>query len=52
VRPYALAGALIALAAHVAVAQNPDLALSQAERDSLLKNYHNRFPIWGRKAIE
>jgi hypothetical protein len=52
VRHYVLAGALIALAANVAVAQNPDLALSQAERDSLLAHYHNRFPIWGRKAIE
>ena len=51
-RHYALAGALIALAANIAVAQNPDLILSKAERDSVLKNYHNRFPIWGRKAIE
>jgi hypothetical protein len=33
-------------------AQNPDLMLSQAERDSILKRYHNVFPIWGRKAIE
>jgi len=33
-------------------AQNPDLMLSQAERDSILKTYHNLFPIWGRKAIE
>jgi hypothetical protein len=52
VRYNALAGALIALAANVAVAQNPDLALTKAERDSILKTYHNRFPIWGRKAIE
>jgi len=52
VRHYALAGALIALAANAAVAQNPDLILSKTERDSVLKNYHNRFPIWGRKAIE
>ncbi|HSR89917.1 MAG TPA: hypothetical protein VLK88_01315, partial [Gemmatimonadales bacterium] len=35
-----------------AAAQNPDLALSQEERDSVLKDYHNIFPIWGRKAIE
>jgi hypothetical protein len=35
-----------------AFAQNPDLALSQAERDSVLKDYHSFFPIWGRKAIE
>lgn len=33
-------------------AQNPDLMLSQAERDSVLKTYHNVFPILGRKAIE
>lgn len=34
------------------VAQNPDLALTQAERDSILAHYHQIFPIWGRKAIE
>jgi hypothetical protein len=33
-------------------AQHPDLTLSPAERDSILARYHNRFPIWGRKAIE
>jgi hypothetical protein len=33
-------------------AQNPDLVLSQAERDSILKDYHQVFPIFGRKAIE
>jgi hypothetical protein len=33
-------------------AQNPDLMLSPAERDSILKSYHNVFPIWGRKAVE
>ena len=33
-------------------AQNPDLVLSQAERDSLLKNYDQIFPIWGKKVIE
>jgi len=32
--------------------QNPDLALTQAERDSILAGYHQVFPIWGRKAIE
>ena len=47
-----LPAALLALAAPAAVAQNPDLILSKAERDSILKNYKNRFPIWGRKAIE
>jgi hypothetical protein len=35
-----------------AYAQNPDMVLSQSERDSILKDYNNIFPIWGRKAIE
>jgi hypothetical protein len=39
-------------AGHPVSAQHPDLTLSQAERDSILAHYHNRFPIWGRKAIE
>ena len=33
-------------------AQNPDLILSQAERDSLLAHYDQRFPVYGRQAIE
>ena len=33
-------------------AQNPDMVLSQADRDSILKDYDQVFPIWGRKAIE
>jgi hypothetical protein len=33
-------------------AQNPDLMLSQAERDSILETYDNFFPIFGRQAIE
>ncbi len=32
--------------------QNPDLSLTQAERDSILKHYDQLFPIWGRKVIE
>ena len=32
--------------------QNPDLALTKEERDSVLASYDNIFPIWGRKAIE
>jgi hypothetical protein len=36
----------------VARGQNPDLMLTQAERDSILATYDNIFPIWGRKAIE
>jgi len=52
VRYSVLPAALLALAAHAAVAQNPDLILSKAQRDSILKTYKNRFPIWGRKAIE
>jgi hypothetical protein len=31
---------------------NSDLSLTQPERDSILKDYNNIFPIWGRKAIE
>ena len=45
------AGLLLAGTASVH-AQNPDLMLSQAERDSVLKKYHNIFPILGRKAVE
>ena len=54
VRAYhSLVAAVISLAAATsASAQNPDLALSKAERDSILKTYDNVFPIWGRKAIE
>jgi len=48
---FALAAATSASATS-ASAQNPDLALSQAERDSILAHYKNRFPIWGRKAVE
>jgi hypothetical protein len=33
-------------------AQNPDLSLTPEERDSVLKNYHQIFPIWGRGAVE
>jgi len=33
-------------------ANNPDLSLTQAERDSILKDYDQIFPIWGRKVIE
>jgi hypothetical protein len=43
---------LFLLAAPAAVAQNPDLALTPAERDSILATYDQIFPIWGRKAIE
>ena len=44
--------ALLFGAATGAGAQNPDLALTQAERDSILATYNQFFPIWGRKAIE
>jgi len=43
--------AVLLLAAPLA-AQEPDLTAGKAERDSLLKDYHQIFPIWGRKAIE
>ena len=33
-------------------AQNPDLMLTQAERDSILATYDNVFPLLGRQAIE
>ncbi|HKV75806.1 MAG TPA: hypothetical protein VJN95_14905 [Gemmatimonadales bacterium] len=48
---FAVAGLLV-LTPIAARAQNPDLMLSQAERDSILKDYHNVFPLLGRKAIE
>ena len=35
-----------------ASAQSPDLVLTQAERDSILEDYDQVFPIWGKKAIE
>src|SRR4029434_1716553 len=47
-----IAGTLVALSTATGSAQTPDLALSKTERDSLLAHYKNRFPIWGRKAIE
>src|SRR5687767_13506398 len=47
-----VSAALCLTAATTGSAQNPDLMLSKAQRDSILKNYDNVFPIWGRKAIE
>lgn len=52
VRRCVLLGVLALGAAGAAAAQNPDLALSPAERDSILATYDQVFPIWGRKAIE
>src|SRR5215207_521873 len=49
--PGLVAAAICLTAATSGSAQNPDLTLSKAQRDSILKNYHNVFPIWGRKAI-
>src|SRR5574339_610447 len=44
-------GVVSLLAASPAVAQNnPDLALTPAERDSILADYDNIFPLLGRKA--
>jgi hypothetical protein len=48
----ALVAALIGTSAARAPAQNPDLILTKAQRDSILATYNNIFPIWGRKAIE
>jgi hypothetical protein len=51
-RSITLAGlALFASAASLA-AQNPDLVLTPEQRDSILANYDNVFPLLGRKAIE
>ena len=43
---------MLALSSAHALAQNPDLILTKAQRDSILATYNNIFPIWGRKAIE
>lgn len=48
----ALSGVVALTPAGMAAAQNPDLVLSQAERDSILTTYHQVFPLLGRKAIE
>jgi hypothetical protein len=48
----ALVTALLVAAGRQVRAQNPDLMLTQEERDSILATYDNIFPIWGRKAIE
>jgi hypothetical protein len=47
-----LAGVVVLLVPFSVVAQNPDLVLTPAERDSILKEYDQIFPIWGRKAVE
>ena len=47
-----LTGCAVLLVPISIAAQNPDLALTPAERDSILKQYDQIFPIWGRKAIE
>ena len=49
---FLLALAVLTLPLTLAAQQNPDLALTQQERDSVLAHYDNIFPIWGRKAIE
>ena len=50
-RSFALIFGLAALAGP-ARAQNPELMLTPAERDSVLAEYDNVFPLLGRKAIE
>jgi len=42
----------LALLAPLRVVAQGDLKLTPEERDSVLKNYHQIFPIWGRQAIE
>jgi hypothetical protein len=49
--PLALTVVISLMSAARAAAQNPDLMLSPTERDSVLKTYHNTFPIWGRAAV-
>ena len=44
--------AVLTLPLALAAQQNPDLALTKEERDSVLANYHQIFPIWGRQAVE
>ncbi len=51
-RLLALALGITLLAASPGAAQNPDLALTPTERDSILATYDNIFPFLGRKAIE
>ena len=51
-RYYLVVAAVSLAAATGSSAQNPDLILSKAERDSILRTYDSVFPIWGRKAIE
>ncbi len=34
------------------VAQNPDLVLTEAERDSILANYDQIFPLWGKEVVK
>jgi hypothetical protein len=46
-----LALALVALPMALG-AQEPDVTANKAERDSLLKEYHQIFPIMGRQALE
>jgi hypothetical protein len=43
---------LFLVAGATAFAQNPDLVLSQSERDQILKNYKSFFPILGKQAIQ
>ena len=43
---------LVSLSAQSSNAQNPDLQLSEAERDSILKDYENIFPVWGKDVIK
>ena len=51
-RRVAAVAVFVLATANAAAGQNPDLALSPAERDSILATYDQVFPIWGRKAIE
>lgn len=43
---------IILISSTFTLAQNPDLMLTPSERDSILQDYDNIFPIWGKEAIE
>lgn len=51
-RLFFVSGLLLCSGSIIAQTNTPNLGLTQAERDSILKDYDQIFPIWGRKAIE
>jgi len=51
-RPVLLGILLAAAWTRAQAQQNPDLVLTRAERDSILRDYHQVFPLLGRQAVE